>query len=803
MSRKYPAVFLEILNKIYQKALNNSHDDLLHRAIAEGDGIVELLMQLGIECAKNNKLDDAIFIFERIKSVKKLDVSILYNLGLFYNLKGDYINAIDAYNLALERNPNDIESLVNKASCLIDIKLYSLALETLDTALCINPSIPEVWSNRAMALSKLNFDEQSLFSYNEAIRLNSGYSEAWSNRGVLLNKLKQFEEALESFGNALRLKDNYPEALLGQANSLYELGRYDASISSYEDALHLKSDYLEAWFGKGFVLQASGRHYEAIASYDAALDLRPSHAESWVGKANALLVLEREREAALCYETAIAIKPDYADAWFGKGSSLVGSGDYLVAIECQERALSLNQDIDWVYGANLHVKMKICQWDSFSGDVQNIALKIQSNKSVIVPFPLLALVDDGLLIKSATEYFSQKNFPPNRLLGPIKKQLKKEKISIGYFSFDFKDHAVAKLTVGLYEGHDRDKFEIYGFSLCKETADDEISKRLINGFDHFIQVSDKSDIEIARLARSLGIDIAVDLGGYSFGSRTAIFSYRAAPIQISYIGYLGTMGVEYYDYLFADNFLIPAELQQNYSEKIVYLPSYQVNDSKRPVVKKFFSRHELGLPETGFIFCCFNNNYKILPSLFDSWMKILRAVDDSILFLYAENEFVRVNLIREAEARGISGNRLVFAKRRPAAEYLSSYHVCDLFLDTWPYNAGTTASDALWVGLPVLTMAGKSFASRMAGSILSAIGLKELITFTPMEYESLAINLAQDFNKLAKIKKKLLSNRSTAALFNTQLFIESIEAAYVKIFKLYESGHQADHVTIVKNKVTS
>jgi predicted O-linked N-acetylglucosamine transferase (SPINDLY family) len=320
--------------------------------------------------------------------------------------------------------------------------------------------------------------------------------------------------------------------------------------------------------------------------------------------------------------------------------------------------------------------------------------------------------------------------------------------------------------------------------------------RLSQAFNQFIDVSDMSDLGIAELSRNLQIDIAVDLGGHTQDSRTGIFSYRAAPIQTSYIGYLGTMGAEYYDYLLADKTIIPDKLQKFYSEKIVYLPSYQVNDRKRTISERQFTRKEIGLPETGFVFCCFNNNYKILPPTFDSWMRILNAVEGSVLFLYADNEWAKTNLIVNASLRGVDSTRLIFGGRISTEEYLARYRVCDLFLDTFPYNAGTTASDALWVGLPVLTQMGQSFSSRMAASILNAIGLAELITFTQEEYEASAIELAMNPKKLVDIKLKLANNRMTTPLFDAPCFTKNLEAAYIDMHGRYHVGLEPDHITI-------
>jgi predicted O-linked N-acetylglucosamine transferase (SPINDLY family) len=355
-----------------------------------------------------------------------------------------------------------------------------------------------------------------------------------------------------------------------------------------------------------------------------------------------------------------------------------------------------------------------------------------------------------------------------------------ERIRVGYFSADFRMHPVSLLTAELYERHDRSKFEIMAFALGPE-ANDPMRARLVRGFDRFIEVRNHSDRQVASLARQLGIDIAVDLGGFTRHSRPKIFALRAAPVQISYIGYLGTMGAPYIDYLVADPTIIPRERQQDYAEKILYLPSYQVNDSQRHIADRIFSRKELGLPQTGFVFSCFNANYKILLSTFEIWMRILKRVESSVLFLYAENPTAAQNLRKQAHRHGIDTDRIVFGERIPVEYYLARMRSMDLFLDTLPYNAGTTASDALWAGLPVLTCMGQAFAGRVGASLLRAIDLPELITTSAAEYENLAVHLASNPAQLAAIREKLEANRLTTRLFDTDLFTRNLEAAFTVI----------------------
>jgi predicted O-linked N-acetylglucosamine transferase (SPINDLY family) len=343
--------------------------------------------------------------------------------------------------------------------------------------------------------------------------------------------------------------------------------------------------------------------------------------------------------------------------------------------------------------------------------------------------------------------------------------------------------------------HDRERFEIHAFSYGSDTKD-EMNLRIKAGVDHFHDVRTMSHEDVALLSRSVEIDIAVDLGGYTLLTRTGIFAISAAPIQISYIGYLGTMGANYYDYLVADRTLIPEEKQHHYSEKIAYLPSYQVNDSTQSLPATTFTRKDVGLPEAGFIFCCFNNTFKITPTTFDSWGRILEQVDGSVLLIYVNNESAKINLTKEIVHRGIDPNRLIFGEQLPMPEYLARYRVADLFLDTLPYNAGTTASDALRMGLPVLTCIGNSFASRMAASVINAVNLPELITTTQEQYESLAIELATNPEKLKIIKDKLVDNLPTAPLYDTPLFTRHLESAYLTMYDRYQHGLDPDHIYV-------
>jgi len=752
------------------------------------------------------------------------------NYGKSASNSGRFEDAIVYFNNALLLRPDFAEAALNKAVIFKKLKRYEDVMVSAKQALSINPHLAEAWLNIGVALMELNSFDEALAAFSRALNLKSDNSEAWSdraktlfelkrydeamidcekaislkpeessyysNKGLCLSALKRYDEAIYYFDRAIGIKPDYIEGFINKGRTLLDLKRYDDSIAHYDQALSLKPDYAEAWSNKGVTLHELKRYDDAIAHYDQALSLKPDYAEAWSNKGVTLHELKRYDDAITHYERVLSLKPDYAEAWYNKGVALQELKRYDETITHYERVLSLKPDFDWVAGDLLYTKMKICSWSGLDESLENISKKVAANKKVVQPFPLLALSDDALLHKKSSEIYADYKYPKNLDLGPIPKRSPQDKLRIGYFSADFRSHAVSLLTAELYELHDKSKFEIIAFSFGVDDKSPMLL-RLSQAFNQFIDVRNVSDSGVAKLARDLKIDIAVDLGGYTQDSRTGIFSHRAAPIQISYIGYLGTMGADYYDYLLADKTIIPDNSQEFYSEKIVYLPSYQVNDRKRIISERQFTRTELGLPDTGFIFCCFNSNYKILPPTFDGWMRILKAVEGSVLFLYAENEWAKANLIKEAGLRDIDSTRLVFGGRISTEEYLARYRVCDLLLDTYPYNAGTTASDALWSGLPVLTLMGQSFASRVAASLLNAIGLPELITNTQEQYEALAIELAKSPQKLIDIKLKLKNNRLTTPLFDTPLFTKNIEAAYIKMYEQYQAGLEPDHIFII------
>lgn len=676
------------------------------------------------------------------------------------------------------------------------------SLEPMQQSVRLAPNDAEAHYNLGVTLKDLGFLAESATSYREAIRLKPGYAKAYCNLGVTLKNLNQLAEAEASYREAIRSAPNFAEAHGNLGNILQELGRLTEAEASYREAIRLKPDYTKIHGNLGIILRDLGRLTEAEASYREAIRLNPNLAELHSNLGNALKNLGRLTEAAASYREAIRLNPDIAEVHGNLGNLLMSVKQYDRALESSKKAYALAPDLDYILGQKLHCQMMLCDWENFRSELNLLNSGIEQAKKVSNPFPVLGLVDDLETELKAAKIYVDAKYPASQQVTNFSRPRPDQKIRIGYYSADFHNHATAYLMAELFDTHDSNRFEVHGFSFGPN-KNDQMRHRLENAFDRFHEVSKKSDSEIAQMSRELGIDIAIDLKGYTAQSRTRIFAERAAPIQVNYLGYPGTMGAPYIDYIIADKTVIPEKFQAFYTEKVVYLPnSYQVNDSKRQISDKPFTRHDMGLPDDGFVFCCFNNNYKILPETFDGWMRILKAVAGSVLWLYEGHKTTATNLREAAKARGVDPDRLVFAKGMDLDEHLARHRLADLFIDTFPYNAHTTASDALWAGLPVLTFCGHSFASRVAASLLNAVGMPELITERRDEYEALAIELATTPEKLAAIKAKLQNHLSSTPLFDGQLFAKHIEAAYLEMYHRFRSGLPPDHLSINPDHAT-
>ena len=575
-------------------------------------------------------------------------------------------------------------------------------------------------------------------------------------------------------------------------------GRFAEGAERARQALAHDPHHARAHMLLGRALAALGQAGEALASFDRAIALVPDIARAHGHRADLLAELGRNAEAVESYDRALALAPDVVEDWFNRGGALTAVGRYEEAIASFKRAAALNPELagaDVLRAPLFLSKLRICDWANYQDDAAQLLAMIRAGQPLSVPFAALLLpcmLTDQL--QSARRYVQDHPAPPPLWRGEI---FSHDRIRVAYLSADFREHATSHLAAGLFEQHDRARFEVTALSFGEDDGS-AIRGRVVAAFERFVDVRHHSDQEIAELMRQHEIDIAVDLMGFTKDHRLGVLARRPAPIQVNYLGYPGTMGTGFHDYIIADGTVIPAEHEAYYAERVVRLPSsYQVNDEKRPIAATTSSRRDCGLPDDAFVFCCFNNTQKLNPDIFDIWMRVLRAVDGSVLWLLEGSATSSANLRAAAEQRGVSAERLIFATKTILPEHLARQRWADLFLDTLPYNAHTTASDALWAGLPMLTQIGETFAGRVAASLLLNVNLPELITTVPDDYERRAIELAQNPEALAVIRRKLAANR-TAPLFDTALFTRRIESAYAVMYRRYRSGLAPEAITLAE-----
>lgn len=601
-------------------------------------------------------------------------------------------------------------------------------------------------------------------------------------------------EALYLLGSALLFQERFPEALgplSDAAKSLHRrgvrhrlgycylaLGHLAEAEKALREEVRDHPDGLNAYNALGVALARQGKHGEALTVLQSVLVREPQSVEANTNVANVLSELGRDEEALPYLQTVVRIDPRHADAHYNLGTVLQSLGRHEEAIEAFENALRGAPGNSYALGYVIWNELAICRWRDLPERLDALRRQIGSKAASTAPFVMVALPGTPAEQRACAQLHVRNTLP--RLPAPLWRgtRQRRGRLRLAYLSADFQEHATAYLAVRLFELHDRSQFETLGVSYGPPDAS-PMRRRLERAFDDFVDVRARSDQEIAALLREREVDVAVDLKGHTTGARLGILAYRPAPVQVTYLGFPGTTGAPFIDYVVADRFVIPEEERGEYTESVVYLPDcYQVNDSTREIAAREPDRAALGLPSRGFVFCCFNNTYKIRPAVFALWMRLLGAVPGSVLWLLADNTVAMRNLREAAASSGIDPHRLVFAPRAPHAEHLGRQRMADLFVDTVPYNAHTTASDALWAGLPVLTIAGSTFAGRVAGGLLHAIGLPELVCTSLEEYEGLALRLARDAALLGSYRRRLHENRDIFPLFNTDRFRRHIEAAY-------------------------
>jgi protein O-GlcNAc transferase len=647
----------------------------------------------------------------------------------------------------------------------------------------------------AMIYAQQGNFESAADMFRRATQIRPGDIEVRYNFAVALSMSGQHKQAAANYQKILKTEPQHISALNNYAATLLQQGRFADALRQYDELIRLKPHFADVYNNRGMTLQNLARLEDALRDYDKAIALKPDFAEAYVNRGNALAAVHRPHEALVSFNRAISLRPDLADAYRNAGNIYSGLGSYTDALASYDRALAL-QPSDWeAKSMRLNAKLHLCDWDGADADWSTLIAGV-AHGTPVSPFVALAVSSSSDELLQCARVFCRASFPvPEKPLwrGKIYRH---DRIRLCYLSTDFREHAIGYLVAGLFEQHDRSRFEVTALSFGG-AQESPLRERIARAADQFISVRDKSDQEIAELLLDLEIDVAIDLMGYTQNARSGVFARRPTPIQVSYLGYLGTMGADFMDYIIGDGIALPLNEQRHYSEKIVHLPDcFLINDDQLAIAPHTPTRADAGLPEDAFVFCSFNNSYKLQRRMFELWMRLLHATPGSVLWLAEANTAMAANLKREAQRCGIDSRRLVFAPRLAFPEHLARQRLADLFLDTVPYNAGATAAAALWSGVPVLTVIGTTFVGRMAASMLHTIGLPELATPSLPDYEALALRIAADPALCASLRDKLSRNRENLPLFDTERSTRNLERAYTAMWHIYQNREHPRNLTI-------
>ena len=696
--------------------------------------------------------------------------------------------------------PASFDALRLLGNALLQLREPAEALVAYEQALLQRPDFEELLFNRGNVLQRLGRFEEAVASYDRALGVRPDFAECLNNRGIALQALQRFEEAVESYERALGCRREYPEALNNKGLALLRSSRPFEAAAAFSRALQLRPEYAHAWSNLSMAQRELRQYQEALASADRALLSRRDLAEALVGRGMIWMDCAQYQSASQDFEAALAIEPNSPIALSLLASAALRLGAPEKAVETLERLIAQNPGFSYAQGDLLGARLGCCDWAQVPEQTAAIRSSIAEGRRAIRPFHLLSIVDSTVTQLRAARIFADDTLraQPRLWRG---ERYDHPKIRVAYISPDFRDHPISHLMAGVFERHDRSRFETVGISLGP-ADDSRIRRRVVRAFGEFLDAKDKPDRDVASWVRGREIDIVVDLAGFTDVPRGHL-AFRPAPVHVNYLGFPGGLGSPAHDYIVADEFVVPRERRCDYFEKVVYLPDcFQANDSLQRQVAEVPQRGDSGLPECGLVLASFNNCHKIGREMFGIWMRILRAAPDSVLWILSETARGRDNLLREAREQGIPKERLKFAERQPFPVHRARLGLADLFLDTWPFNGGATVSDALWAGVPVITCAGESFASRMAGSLLHTIGLQNLVTYSLEDYERLAVALASNPAELLERRKQLARNRELSPLYDTQRFCRNLEAAFLEMWLGTQRGEGPEHIEIRKPQIS-
>jgi protein O-GlcNAc transferase len=758
----------------------------LQNAAAANPNKPGLLVLLGDALMRCGEATRAAAVFARAIERSGPTAQLLYNLALARQKAGDSAGAIDGYRQCLALDPRVVEAH-NNLGTLLDLEgRYGEAIECFNEALKHRPGYVRALTNLGKVQRQAGSVAEAVVTLEQALAASPEHAPALANLAAALVDLDRPDEALEAGRRAIGVDPRLAQAHFHLGRALFARREYDIAIVSLRKAIELQPDLTDARVQLARALLQEGELSEAIGHLERAAAAKDPSAETHVLLGIALTRAERLEDAIASFDRAIAVDAGCLRAYKIRGWAQEALDRYPQAAASCEQALVLSPDNPEIMSTLFNCYMRMCDWRRAGAQLEHIRA-VAGGIEGANPFVMLGAADEPAEHLRAARGWGERIMRERAPL-PGARRYHHGRIRLAYLSRDFFNHATSILAAELFELHDRAAFEVYGVSYGPDDGS-PIRSRIAAACHEFLEVRTSSDRDIARALLEREIDILVDLKGYTAWARTELLAYRPAPIQVNYLGYPGTMGVELVDYLIADSWLIPEAERSAYSESIARLPDcYQVNDRRRAIAPIHPQRAEVGLPQDAFVFCCLNNNWKITEPVFDVWMRLLHAIPGSVLWLLAGNTWSDERLREEARARGIAPERLIFCERTAHAEHLARHRLADLFLDTLPVNAHTTASDALWVGLPVVTCSGRSFAARVAGSLLRAAGVAELVTGSLEEYEQKALVLARDPGRLHTIRERLVRERDTAPLFDTPAFCTHLEAAYRRMWEIYESG---------------
>ena len=760
--------------------------------------IFDDLFQKAIGRHQDGRLDEAAVLYNQLLEALPDHADALQLRGVVDLQRSGFEEALRRFDRVLSLQPDHGPAHVNRTAALIGLGRPEEALVSAERALVFAPQSLAAYNNMASVLNQIGRSAEAVETCDRALALGLSDGKLHLHRAAALIYVQRFEDAIAAADRAIEIDPAVPDAHGYRAHALTQLSRMAEAAASHERALVLAPHSAQGHFSRALALQFAGDHIKSIESCDRAIALQPAFPEAFQAQATALHSLERHDEAIADLDRALELQPEFAAAYALRGMCFGATKRPERALADLEVALEIDPGLRVIPGQCAYLGLSVCEWDGLEGRISNIHAEIEKGNFAVQPFVLALLPASPRHQRIIAECCYRDTNPGKHHLSRGSRPFN-EKLRVAYFSSDLGDHPVGHLMVGLIEAHDRSQFEVISISFGPD-VNDATRRRIEKASDQFVEAQGMTPEDIAAISRKMNVHIAVDLNGYTKNMRPRIFSSGAAPIQVNYLGFPGTLGNDHIHYIIGDAVVTPPEHYPYFAERVVTMPHsyFLTNDIKRHVPARVSSRRDFGLTDTGFVFCCFNGSYKITPDAFDSWMRLMKAVDGSVLWLNECGSTGMRNLRREAKDRGVSPDRLVFAPRTPGLEYLVRFRVADLFLDTFYYNAHATGAEALMMGLPVVTRLGEAFAGRVGASLASAIGLPDLIATDTAGYERIALRLAQDPAALKDVREKLARNLATSPLFDTKRYVRNLESAYREMWRRHEQGLAPDHIKVTE-----